>query len=794
MNSRGLIGLELCAAIALLAVSMSIDAQPVIEEIIVTAQKREQSLQDVPLAVSAYDAASLSRSGVRDLRDLQQLSPSLVLTSTQSESAGTTARLRGIGTTGDNLGLESSVAVFVDGVFRNRNSVALTDLGALERIEVLRGPQGTLFGRNASAGLSQVITAGPDLEQAEGYLSVSYGRFDEYRLGGGFSTPLVEGRSAIGLDGVWTQRDGFIDDTVSGDTLNNRDRWALRGQFAGLIGENLDLRLIVDSASRDEDCCAAVTTIAGNTAAIINGLTPLTGFQPLGTVIVPPRPFDRETTITPGRGYNEQVDEWGTSLELNWDVGVGTLTSISAYRDWDSSRSQDADYTNADIVYRVADAYGNRFKTLTQEVRYAWTSGDFDLMVGGYYLDEQLETVDAIRVGADYLTYVNALAAAAGEPTLPAGAFVDGQGAQRDAFVQDTQSIALFTHNTWRATDRLSLTLGLRYTDEDKDVSAQLLADNPACLGVAGGQIPVGPTGFALTCLSLISPITDGSYAGARNDSEWTGTVVADYQFNDQWLGYASFSRGFKVGGYNLDRSGLDDPLPPVPGLPEASDLEFRPEVVDSWELGFKRPFLDNRLNLNAALFFAQFDDFQLNLFNGLNFIVFNLEEVTSKGVETELRFAVREGLTLTGGASYTDARYDEGITEPVDPTTAETFPLAGRRLTNAPRTIVTSSLSYERGLGRGFMGFTRLDYRYQSDANTGSDLDPEKIQPAFSLWNGSVGVASPGRGWEVELWFRNLFDEDYRQVVIDSPLQPGSFTAFLGDPRTWGIRGRLSF
>ena len=203
-----------------------------IEEIVVTATKRDQSLQEVPIAVSAYDGDTLRRAGVSDIRDLQQLSPTLVLTSTQSETAGTTARIRGVGTTGDNLGLESSVAIFVDGVYRNRNSVALTDLGDVERIEVLRGPQGTLFGKNASAGLIHVITKGPDLEEFGGYAEGSCRDFDEYRLGAGVNGPIIEDALGFRLDGSWTERDGFIDDIANGTNYNDRDRYMVRGQLA----------------------------------------------------------------------------------------------------------------------------------------------------------------------------------------------------------------------------------------------------------------------------------------------------------------------------------------------------------------------------------------------------------------------------------------------------------------------------------------------------------------------------------------------------------------------------------
>jgi outer membrane receptor protein involved in Fe transport len=775
-------------------------AQIVIEEIVVTSQKREQSLQEVPIAVSAFDAETLRRSGLKDIRDLQQLSPSLVLTSTQSESAGTTARLRGVGTTGDNLGLESSVAVFVDGVYRNRNSVALTDLGNLERIEVLRGPQGTLFGKNASAGLIHVITKEPDVDEFSGYVSGSYGDYEEIRIGGGVTGPIVEGRAGFSLDASWTERDGIIDNvsTKPGveNEYNDRDRYLIRGQLSSQIGEALDLRLIADYASRDETCCAAVTIIDGPTAAIINGPNPFTGGVPLGTVITPADPFARNTTANPppSGGYISEVDDYGVSLEINWDVGPGTLTSISSYRNWESERSMDLDYTDAEILYRVAGGYGNDFETLTQELRYTWEASNIDFMLGFYYVDEELDVLDGIRVGSAYEAYVNTTLFVLGEPLLPPGSFVDGRGALTDAFLQETDSYAFFTHNTWHATDRLNITVGLRYTDEEKDVTANLVADNPACLAVATGQLMLGPTGTALTCLPLISPLVDNAlnpvlmgapYKGDRGDSEWTGTLVVDYALTEDWLGYLSYSRGYKAGGFNLDRAGFSNPNPIAGTLPSTADLEFEPETVDSYEIGAKGALWDDRVQLNVAAFWSTFDDFQLNTFTGTNFVVTNLEEVESKGVEIEGQAYLTEGLRLTTGVSYTDAQYDEGISDPV---------LAGRRLTNAPYWIVTAAADYERPISANLLGFVHLDYRFTGDHNTGSDLDKEKVQPSYAVFNGSVGLAAQDERWELEVWAKNLFDRDYRQVAFDAPLQAGSFNAFLGDPRTWGIRGRFNF
>ena len=780
-------------ALSLLAL-LPLGAGAAIDEIIVTAQKRAQDVLDVPIAVSAFSEQSIRDAGIRDIKELAVLSPSLVVTSTQSESAGTTVRVRGVGTTGDNLGLESSVAVFVDGVYRNRNSVALSELGEVERIEVLRGPQGTLFGKNASAGLLHIITRKPDLDRMTGYAELSGGEYSYVRTAGGISTPFTLGgeKFAAGLDVNWVNRDGFIDDIASGTKYNDRDRWNVRGQLVGSIGEDLDLRIIVDAADSDETCCAAVTTVAGPTAAVINALG--------GRMVIPPDPFARKMTSNANRGYEQKTEESGISAELNWRSGIGQLTSITAYRYWESRRSQDIDFTAADILYRDHGGYSNEFDTFTQELRLAGTAGPVDWLVGLFYVDEKLKVDDAIRVGSRYEPYFNTLigaqtggllSLAAMTGMAPGTIFPAGSGVIGDRFRQDAESWALFTHNIWHINDRFDLTLGLRYTDEQKDLDASLAANNPACpaalsrVGIWGATLTPQQRAALLApvCLPLINPLFDGNYSnGKHDDQEWTGIASLSYHITDSWLSWASYSRGYKAGGFNLDRGGFSTP----PAGPSLANLDFREEVVNSWELGAKGYLLDDSLQLAATYFYSTFDNFQLNTFTGTNFIVSNLKEVESRGIELESTWKPIEQLVIQSGLTYTDARYDDKL---VAPDTA----LSGKRITNAPYWIMTAAATWEEPVTDTWNGFVHLNYRFMSDYNTGSDLDPLKRQSAFAVWNGRIGLRSADKHWEINLWAQNLFDRDYRQVVIGSPLQTGSYSAFLGDPRMIGVSLRVN-
>lgn len=793
---RPLAGLPLitmlgAATLALLLVATQAHA---VEEIIVTAQKRAQDVLDVPIAVSAFSETAIRDAGVRDIKELAVLSPSLVVTSTQSESAGTTVRIRGVGTTGDNLGLESSVAVFVDGVYRNRNSVALSELGDVERIEVLRGPQGTLFGKNASAGLLHIITRKPDLDEMTGYAEASLSDYSYRRLAGGISLPFMLGgeRFAAGIDAHWVDRDGFIKDIASGKKYNDRDRWNLRGQLVGSIGDNLNLRIIADVADSDETCCAAVTTVAGPTAGLINMLG--------GQMVVPADPFNRRMSSNGHRGYQQDTEEAGISVELNWHTGFGELSSITAYRNWESKRSQDIDFTAADILYRDKGAYANEFDTFTQELRLAGSTGPVDWLVGFFYVDEELEVNDAIRTGQHYEPYFNAIIGAGTGGALdlsimtglpPGSVFPAGAGVVSDHFRQDSRSWALFTHNIWHINERFDLTLGLRYTDERKKLKADLAANNPACpaalsrIGIWGGSLTpeqqqtlLGPV-----CLPLINPLFDGSYSGGKHsDEEWTGIASLSYRLTDSWLSWVSYSRGYKAGGFNLDRGGFVMP----PAGPSLSNLDFKEETVDSWELGAKGYLFDDSLQLAATAFYSTFDDFQLNTFDGTNFIVSNLKEVKSRGIELESTWRPLDQLVIQSGLTYTAANYASGLAPP------DTI-LSGKRITNAPRWIFTSAATWEQPLTAAWNGLVHLNYRFMSDYNTGSDLDILKQQRSFALWNGRLGLRSADRRWEVDLWAQNLFDQDYRQVVIEAPLQDGSYSAFLGDPRTVGLSLRVN-
>lgn len=839
-------------------------------EIIVTATRREQQLSDVPLAVSAVGAETLARSGASDIRQLNQLSPSLLVSSTSSEAAGGGARIRGIGTVGDNPGLESSVATFVDGVYRNRAGVGLTELGAIDRIEVLRGPQGTLFGRNASAGLIHVITAKPSSDFG-GSLEASYGNYDALRVVGGITGPVTDTISAR-LDGIYSKRDGFLTDVVSGRSVNGRDRYLLRGQIMFEPSSDLSFRLIADYSDRNEECCAAtyfpaslVTAGAGGTinrtaspiAALLRGLGG----------IINDKPFVRNTAITPGQSYRGDVRDWGVSGELNYDLGAAKLTSITAYRNWRWLRGQDADFNNLDILHREDDGTANqKFSTFTQEIRLQGNAFDdkLDWLVGGYFANEVLTLNDNLAYGADYTRYADALTRLS-VPTFPGYAVVGAllsptapltlQGVQAtDHYKQNSRNWALFTHNTFNVTDKLTLTVGLRYTNEKKTLDASFSDNNVMCrtLSALPTAHPLYGTG-QLAC--IIPSIPNGSFAqdnATKKEHKFTGTAVLSFKPTDDVLTYASFSRGYKAGGFNLDRNSLyrlgrtanaNGNRAIDPTVINTQALTFEPETVDAYEVGFK--YDGRKFDLNVAAFYQQFSSFQLNTFNGVNFVVENVRGcntlaggdasdtdaiagnsactgkekagITSKGLELEAAIRPIRALSVNLGLTYADTRYADNlfgntnITNTSGSLSPAFFQLPGARMSNSAKFVTTGAITWTPEIGSsGLTGLAYVDFRNTSDLNTGSDLDFEKAQDGYTIVNARLGVHGADNGWGIEFWAQNVFNTDYQQIAFDVPLQgSGSTNAvrqgqaasssqlygfFLGEPRTYGVTVRRKF
>ena len=870
--------------------------------IIVRAQGRDQTLSDVPVAVSAVTAETLQKSGVADIRDMNQVAPSLLISSTGNESNGS-ARIRGIGTVGDNPGLESSVAVFIDGVYRSRSGNALSELGPLDRVEILRGPQGTLGGRNSSAGLINIYTAPPEMDGFSGYGAFTYGNYDAIRVEGGINAPLGE-TVAARVDGVYFQRDGFYNDVVNDTRVNDRDRYLIRGQLLFEPTSDLSIRLVGDYSKKDEACCAAtfVQPSFAPLARLSDDLPPTSAdakFDYPGSLtpaltstanpIIPvllalgqdPRAlnqstFNRDIYVTPGRSYQGETEDYGISGEVNWDFGNVTMTSITGYRDYSNFQGSDTDYTQVDILYRAPgpNAGAREFKTFTQELRFNGSLLDdrIDWLVGGFYANEKLETRDNLRFGTQYGAFapcrvVNAVNPALASPLSTgclsaggraallaanggAGAFgaatplifagldnlaqINDLGGTGDVYNQKSENFALFTHNIFHITDKLDLTLGLRYTNETKDFNASFGNDNvicpqnrallgsllgvPSLAGLAGGII-------SLSCQGNSTSELDGvSLADTRDEDQFTGTAILSYKATPDLLFYGSYSRGYKAGGFNLDRSALTTPVAFNVNTLDPTNLQFEEETVDAFEIGAK--YQTRQFGVSVAAFRQEFTNFQLNTFNGSVFLVQNINAckddlggadrdnsaatgacasdrtkpgVVAKGVEIEANLSPVRDLTATVGLTYADTSFANNLIgnedgTPLDPALRL---LPGDNMSNAPEIVATSSLSWTPPIGdSGMRGLFFVNARMTSDYNTGSDLLYGKEQDGFVVVNGRIGVTNIGGSFSVEGWVQNLFDTDYTQVAFNTPFvaEQQTYSAFLAEPRTYGVTVRAEF
>ena len=804
-----------------------------VDSIIVTAQKREQNLQDVPVVVTAVGAKLLQDTGVRDIKDLTILTPGLTVTSTSSE-ASTTARVRGVGTVGDNPGLESSVGVVIDGVYRPRNGVGFGDLGEMERIEVLKGPQGTLFGKNTSAGVINVITKEPEFGfGASG--EVTLGNYDAHGVAASVTGPLVGEKLAGRLYVAARERDGYNDVIVgNGPSSRKQDAdqnfYTVRGQLLFVPDDNATFRVIADYSRRDENCCGAVQIRTGPTA----GILALVSGQ-AAPLAMTADPFAR--VAYSNRGAPAKIEDKGVSLQGDIDLPIGALTSISAIRQWRTDNGQDADFSLADLVYRNKDGTNySQFTTYTQELRLAGKTDKFDWLVGAFLADERLETRTNFLYGNDYEQYLGRLLSRS--PANPAGvanfialllnrapntSFVGGQGL-RDRYDQRATTIALFTNDTWHVTDAFEITAGLRYTSEEKKLDTfQTNTDGGIACGTAlspTGQARIaGIVGAANAatvignlCLPWANPLFNGRGTHQeRSDKEWGGTIKASYRFSPEVFTYASFARGYKGGGFNLDRTQSSNGLPSGgSGVTPIFDTSFPAEFVDSYELGVKNTLFNRTVLFNVSAFYQKFTDFQLNTFLGTSFVVRSIPEVKSKGVDADfLWFTPIHGLSVQSGFTYALTKYgDQPI--PNDPGNALAL-LPGSRMSLAPKYSASGSLTYETPVGGDMKARFNIGAKYSSAYNTGSDLFPPKVQKAYTVVNGRVALGAADDRWTVELWGLNLFNEKYYQVAFNGTLQGSSglsatqntynpaldtitYDAFLGAPRTYGVTLRSKF
>jgi outer membrane receptor protein involved in Fe transport len=817
-------GIALASAITgIIAMSSSWaeETTPTLTEIIVTAQKRSQNIQDVPISVIALSAQQLKDGGVTDIKSLQALTPALTVTSTTSENV-TTARIRGIGTVGDNPGLESSVGIVIDGVYRPRNGVGFGDLGEIQQIEILEGPQGELFGKNNDAGVINIVTKRPSTTFGVTG-EITGGNYNDREINASITGPIgsiAAGRFYAG----YQKRDGFLDvDASAGpntnDKTDDRNMYTLRGQFLVTPSDAVSFLVIGDYSKRNESCCGAVPVANGPFVGIVNALAsvpPLGGQTGIVGLGDPANPFSRRAWAN--QSVIQRIRDMGISAQLDWDFGPAKLTSITAWRDNTIVPGNDLDYTGIDILQSPANQ-GNQtdFKQASEELRLAGKSGPLDWLVGAFFASEILTSNTAIYAGNDFDLYVSGVASASvGLPNFllipgftknfpPAHTFIPGVSGEQDFYHQTSKSYAFFTNETFNITQGLDLTAGLRYTSEKKDASSNYvnpdggsgcgqLITNPGIVGPPPvGLNPASPEYLFLLgygCSTIFNPFFGGqSTSQSLTEGNVSGTVKLSYRFNEDVMTYVSWANGYKAGGFNLAR--VTAPTGPEGALTPNLDTEFPRETVQSYEIGIKSMLANRTVRLNASAFDQKYTNFQLNTFTGIQFVVSSIRKLESKGAEFDASWATPlSGLNLSGGVTYAFTNIEEFG----DSAVLFAADRLNDRLSFAPLWSGVASASYTVPLSASLQFRGSVTEKYNSSYNTGSDLDPRKLQGAYGLLNARLGIGSVDGKWTVEAWGANIANKGIYQVAFDAPFQFNQIDAFLGDPRTYGITLRVKF
>ena len=799
-------------------------------DIIVTASKRETTLQDTPIAVSVTSAATIEQAQIRDLADLQSVVPSLRVSQNQN-SAATTFLIRGFGNGANNPGIEPSVGVFIDGVYRSRSAAQITDLPNIVRVEVLRGPQSTLFGKNASAGVISVVTQKPQFEFG-GSATATYGNYNTVVLKADVTGPISKS-VAFSLAGNYNRRDGFYRITnLNNADINDRNRYDVRGQLLFQPSSDFSIRLIGDYSKIDERCCMAPNVLNGPTGAILSAV--------IGApAVVPNAPY--ATTINLNRLPENHIENYGGSGQIDYDFGNLSLTSITAYREVRTRTSDDSDFTAAEIISQVSNT---KINTFTQEVR---LTSDFDgpvnFLLGGFYFDEKIDFNNDVILGRDARPYLNILSQG-GLNTVEgivggAGAvgrtfFQPGQGTS-DNFLFRNKAYSAFGTVDFKPTDRLTLTAGFNYTRDRKDVTSAVRTTEPfsaidlVALGAAiGVPAPLANTAanplLPLRALQFLPPFLNFANAvesGKTRDGNLSYTLRAAYKLNRHLNFYATYATGFKASSFNLSRDSRPSPASFIPGspvsAPAASPIRTAglaianlttgsrfagPEDAENFEIGIKGSF--NRVSFNFAAFKQSIKGFQGNVFTGTGFVLSNAGKQSTKGFEVEGTVTPVDPLTLFLAVTYLDAKFDSFVNSAVGD-------ISGQEVAGVSPLSTSAGATFTQKFDNGMKFILRGDYQFQSDTQVVQGL------PGFVTTTGGVpnytNAVAVGRqftrevnefnaaatlqlanGLEFSVYGRNLSNNRYLTAIFDGVAQSGSVFGYRNQPRTYGGSVRFKF
>ena len=731
-----------------------------LETVTVTTRRREESSQDVPTPMSVVSGQNLETQRVYRIQDLQQLVPSVNVAYMHARQSSVS--IRGLGNNPASDGLEGSVGLYIDNVYLGRPGMAVFDLMDIEQLEVLRGPQGTLFGKNTTAGVINISTRAPTFTP-ERSIETSVGEDGYFQTKGTISGPLND-ELAGRFSAYRTRSDGDIKNEYNGHDLNGGSREGFRAQLLFKPNEDFNLRWIGDYNEEDS---SAGTRVLYNTGPTINGVNLYSArAAAAGATLV--NCSHRKVNLD--NDQHVTVHQGGTSVEANWTLPSDfTLTSISSYRFWNFTPKND-DGLNVPATYNAGVSVED--KQYSQEFRLASPKGEFfDYVVGAYYFGSDLDNKSFAYYGPQADIWNG----------TPRGALAN-VGSVGNGHIK-TDSFALFAQGTWHLTERLDFTAGVRGTYEEK--SAWVTRDAP----VGGAAV----TGAAATARRGRTGAYDSGDLNQYSSSP-SGLLNLSYRITDDVLGYATLSHGEKSGGVNLAVGSA-----PTAG---ADSLLIGTERANNAELGFKSTLWDHRLQLNANVFWTQVNAYQTNAYDDVNRVQYltNAGSVRSRGVEFESTIVPLRGLTLNFNGSYNDVSYLSYKDAPCPPEISQapgapaSCDLSGHQVVGASKWIGNANGEYKWNLDNGFEPYVTGSYAFRSKAvGTVEDSDYGQI-PSYAVVNLSTGLRGDfNQGqWDISLWLKNAFDKTYYTTLWTGG--NGGYEGLLGTPRTLGVTGRYDF
>ena len=837
--------LPLALAISAATLAVSAQAQQ-LEEVIVTAQKRAENLQDVPISVSTMSGEKIQDNTILNFAALADFVPSLHIA---DAPVNTNIYMRGIGS-GNNRGFEQSVGMYLDGVYLGRGRQYRSALMDIERVEVLRGPQGTLFGKNTVAGAINISSASPVVgEEMQGEINASVeengGAIYEGFLQGSLSDTLAM-RAAF----RYRETDGYVYNAFLDQDEGATEETGARITLVWEPSDTFSANFKYTNMQRDRDGAASATwrylSPAERQAEVPNRSAFANTAYAIMDIFFPDFPSiaGKEFTTYKDNNYGQsQADGFGIStkpensddnienysLNMNWEIGGGTLTSVTGYATYDYQDDVDVDWLPLQFISRYDD---HDFYQFSQEFRFSADVGDrFSYTVGAYFDENELDMYGRVTVDTNFDGLFPAFAALANgfpleaAPLMPqnllvpltGGAYGANQFSRNHEFDQKTDSFAFFAQGTYEISDTLRMTLGLRYTEEEKDAtSVQKLGDSNCGIdGNADTSIAGCANGYN-PFLAIVQATSFNTYnknwLGSRETDDLTPSINVQWDVSDSSMLYISYSEGFKSGGFSAADDGNPGnvgvggfPVEAVSSVPN-EDFEFDDESVEAFEIGGKHEFLDGAMRLNWAAFYSEYQNLQTTIFKGVGFAVKNAASSEVQGLEVDWLLQVSDAVRVGANFAYLDATYGDFKDGPCDAIQLDQNGLCG-----TPAGIAVGSLNDLTGVntlfsseysGNAFIDirsqwgdkevFAGIDVNYRSEFQSAGDNDKYDMIPEYTKVNMRVGLSADN--WEVMAYGRNVFDEAALQQSFDTPVLAGSHTLYMDEGAVFGIRGTLKF